>query len=112
MGEALYGYPDSRHHPYGATVGFWLLKYFGGIRPDPEHPGFKRFIIAPYVPDEMDELNTEIHTLYGKVQSSWKRENGKIRLKVVVPCNTSARLILPDTKQEHLLASGTYEIEN
>ncbi|MDR1098027.1 MAG: family 78 glycoside hydrolase catalytic domain, partial [Tannerella sp.] len=40
MGECLHGYPDSWHHPYGATVGFWLLKYLGGIRPDPEHPGF------------------------------------------------------------------------
>ncbi|MDR1593183.1 MAG: hypothetical protein LBS43_01705, partial [Prevotellaceae bacterium] len=109
MGECLYGYPDSWHHPYGATVGFWLLKYLGGIRPDPEHPGFKRFIIAPHVPDDMNELNVEIQSIYGKIQSSWKREGDKIRLKVAVPCNTTARLILPVTKQEHVLASGVYE---
>ena len=109
MGECLYGTPDSWNHPYGATVGFWLLKYLGGIRPDPEHPGFKRFIIAPHVPDDMNGLDVEIQTLYGKVQSSWKREGDKIRLRVAIPCNTSARLILPVTKQEYLLSSGTYE---
>ncbi|MDR0395535.1 MAG: glycoside hydrolase family 78 protein, partial [Tannerella sp.] len=95
MGECLYGIADSWHHPYGATVGFWLLKYLGGIRPDPEYPGFKRFVIAPYVPDDMNELDAEIGSVYGKIQSSWKREGGKIRLTVVVPCNTTARLILP-----------------
>jgi alpha-L-rhamnosidase len=109
MGECLYGHPDSWHHPYGATVGFWLLKYLGGIRPDPEHPGFKRFIISPYIPDDMNELNVEIQSVYGKIQSSWKREGNKIRLKVVVPGNTTARLILPVTKQEHTLSSGMYE---
>ncbi|MDR1601014.1 MAG: hypothetical protein LBS42_01115 [Tannerella sp.] len=30
-------------------------------------------------------------------------------MKVSVPCNTTARLILPVTKQEHILSSGTYE---
>jgi alpha-L-rhamnosidase len=109
MGECLHGRADSWHHPYGATVGFWLIKYLGGIRPDPAHPGFKRFILSPHVPDELNEVNTEIESLYGKIQSSWKREGGKIRLKVTVPCNTTARLILPVTKQEHELSPGTHE---
>jgi alpha-L-rhamnosidase len=109
MGECLYGRADSWNHPYGATVGFWLLKYLGGIHPDPEHPGFKRFIISPYVPDDMNELNVEIQSIYGKIQSSWKREGDRIRLTVVVPGNTTARLILPVTKQEHMLSSGVYE---
>ncbi|MDR0394033.1 MAG: hypothetical protein LBH77_02630, partial [Tannerella sp.] len=53
-------------------------------------------------------LDAEIGSVYGKIQSSWKREGGKIRLTVVVPCNTTARLILPVTKQEHVLSSGVY----
>ncbi|MDR2641592.1 MAG: glycoside hydrolase family 78 protein [Planctomycetaceae bacterium] len=111
MGECLYGKPDSWHHPYGATVGFWLLKYLGGIRPDPAQPGFKSFIISPHVPDELNELYVEIQSIYGKIQASWKRENNKIKLKVTIPCNTTARLILPFSKEEKILASGNYEFE-
>ena len=66
-------------------------------------------LTCEYVPGDMNGLDVEIQTLYGKVQSSWKREDGKIRLRVVVPCNTTARLMLPVTKQEHTVSPGVHE---
>ena len=39
---------------------------------------------------------TSYATLYGKVVSEWEKAgNGSLRLRVEVPCNTSATVVLP-----------------
>jgi alpha-L-rhamnosidase len=83
------------HHPYGAHIGFWLYKYLGGIRPDPAHPGFKRFVIAPQFVEGLEWLTVDTQSLYGKIACSWKRKDGGIVLQVTVPGNTHAQLQLP-----------------
>ena len=98
MGENLnaQGY-GTGHHPYGAHIGFWLFKYLGGIRPDTNKPGFQDFIIEPMFVPEMDYMTVKTKSLYGEIVSSWKREGNQIILKVVVPGNTRAMLLLPKT---------------
>ncbi|MDR1813742.1 MAG: family 78 glycoside hydrolase catalytic domain [Tannerella sp.] len=112
MGENLHSESvGSGHHPYGADIGFWLIKYLAGIMPDPQQPGFQHFIIRPYFPDDMTNLSVEMQSPYGQIRTSWQRTpNGKIRYKVSIPCNTTARISLPgiEIKDYH---SGIYEFE-
>ena len=35
----------SNCHPMFGSVSEWLFRWLGGIRPDPDHPGFEKFII-------------------------------------------------------------------
>ncbi len=135
MGENLNakGY-GSGHHPYGSCVGFFLFKYMGGIRPDETQPGFKNFIIEPLFVPEMENISVKTASLYGTTESSWKRENDRIKLRIVIPGNTTAELLLseafftkgikgdgkklaekatdkPFGKKGLMLRSGTYEFE-
>jgi len=96
MGENLNaaGY-GSGHHPYGAHIGFWLFKYLGGIRPDIHKPGFQEFIIEPIFAPEMEHVTVKTKSIYGRIASSWKREENQISLDVVIPGNTRAKVLLP-----------------
>lgn len=94
------------HHPFGAHIGSWLFKFLGGIRTDPAFPGFQKFIIAPQFIPDINWVTTETHSLYGKIVSSWKRENGRISFHVVIPGNTSAELFLPMSSENRITANG------
>ena len=76
-------------------VGFWFAEWLGGIRPDPEHPGFQRFVLGPVFPKELGAARAEVPSPYGKVASAWKREGKTIVWNVTVPWNTSATVKLP-----------------
>jgi alpha-L-rhamnosidase len=76
-------------------AGFWFAEWLGGIRPDPEHPGFQYFILEPVFPKELGAARAEVPSPYGKVASAWKREGKTIVWNVTVPWNTSATVKLP-----------------
>jgi alpha-L-rhamnosidase len=84
------------HYSYGA-IGDWMYKNMAGLNPDAEAPGYKKIIIAPKPGGGITSANAELETQYGKAKSAWKIEGGKIMLDVVIPPNTSAKIILPNT---------------
>ncbi len=69
------------------SIGAWFYRSLGGIRPD--EPGFKSFIVAPYT-KTLDWVKCEHMSPYGKIVSNWSKENGKLRMTVSVPPNTTA----------------------
>ncbi|MBK7438313.1 MAG: hypothetical protein IPI77_16310 [Saprospiraceae bacterium] len=44
----------SNCHPMFGTVTEWYYRWLGGIRPDPESPGFKGFTLAPSIPKRLE----------------------------------------------------------
>jgi alpha-L-rhamnosidase len=82
------------HYSYGA-IGDWMYKTMAGLNPDPAAPGYKKIIIAPKPGGGITSAAAELETQYGKVRSAWKIEGGKMMLDVIVPPNTTAKIILP-----------------
>ena len=102
-------------------AGFWFAEWLGGIRPDPEHPGFQRFVLGPAFPDALDAARAEVPSPYGNMLSEWKRSGDTIRWNVTIPWNTSAAVKLPgftqitvngkpQEKSEFDLPAGKWEI--
>lgn len=84
------------HYSFGA-VGQWMMAYSAGIERDESHPGFKHFILQPE-PDPTGKMKWATgyyDSMYGRIESSWKVENGILIVRVTVPANTSATLYLP-----------------
>jgi len=82
------------HYSFGA-VGQWMIGYSLGIQRD--EPGFRRFILKPE-PDPtgtMTRASGHYDSMYGKIKSSWKNDNGSLSFSFTVPANTGARLFLP-----------------
>lgn len=82
------------HYSFGSVM-TWIYEYVLGIRRVEEHPGYKYFILKPEL-GKLETASGAIETIYGKIESSWKVQEGKFYYSCKVPPNTSARIILPN----------------
>ena len=81
------------HYAFGC-VGDWMYRTIGGIRF--EEAGYRKILICPEPDDSLTFADTIQETPYGTVRCSWKKENGKMTVDVEIPCNTTAKVIMPD----------------
>jgi alpha-L-rhamnosidase len=96
----------SLNHIMFGEIGAWLFKAPGGIKPDPEQPGFKNILLEPHFFSGLDHFTANHESRYGKIVSSWKRSGNKISYTVVVPPNTTARLRLKLNAKQKLYQDG------
>ena len=83
----------SNNHPMFGSVSEWFYRWLGGIRPDPEHPAFKRFILAPATPEGLEFVNTKYDSPFGTIISNWiKESSGTYRYEMTIPQNSSAQV--------------------
>jgi alpha-L-rhamnosidase len=82
------------HYSFGA-VGQWMMAYSLGIERD--EAGFQRFVLQPR-PDptgEMTWARGHYDSVYGRIESAWEVQGGRLRYSATVPANTTAILRLP-----------------
>ena len=94
------------HYTYG-TVDDWIFRTIGGV--DQEDTGYRRLMIHPQPDKSLTWAKRSFETENGTVSVSWKREGGQFLLTADIPCNTTARIILPDGTQ-HTVGSGHYTL--
>ncbi|MGV8139294.1 MAG: glycoside hydrolase family 78 protein [Mangrovibacterium sp.] len=95
------GMNSFNHYAYGA-IGEWLYSYVGGVRIDPENPGYRHILFHPHIGGGLTYANTAFQSMYGEIRSNWKLEGEDFIYEVVVPANTTATVILPKAKAEGL----------
>jgi alpha-L-rhamnosidase len=84
----------SLNHIMFGEINAWFYKALGGIKPDSNHPGFKNVLLEPHFVEGLDQFYAEHDGPYGKIVSSWKKENDKIIYQVTIPANSSATIKL------------------
>jgi alpha-L-rhamnosidase len=89
-------------------VGAWFIQGLAGIKPDPQHPGFQRFIIKPGIVNssELRWVKASHESIYGKILAHWSIDNAQFRLRIAVPPNTTATVYLPTDQLESAKESG------
>ena len=86
----------SNCHPMFGSVTEWFYRWLGGIRPDPENPGFKEFILAPSTPEGLEYVNCTYHSPFGQIVSNWRKEpQGTCRYEMKIPAESMANVSLP-----------------
>jgi alpha-L-rhamnosidase len=80
------------HYAFGA-VADWLYRRLAGLAP--AAPGYRRLRIAPVPVAGIDHASARIDTPYGAAEAGWRAEDGRIRVRAVVPANTTAVVTLP-----------------
>src|SRR5207302_1934274 len=63
---------DSRNHIMFGDVSAWMFKALAGINPDPDHPGFKHFIIKPSFVQGLDWIKAKYDSVRGPIRSEWR----------------------------------------
>ncbi|MFL5743312.1 MAG: family 78 glycoside hydrolase catalytic domain [Niastella sp.] len=99
----------SLNHIMFGEIGAWFYKALGGIKPDPNNPGFKKMILQPHFITALNQVEVKHESPYGTIVSSWKRVGKKIIYNVVIPPNSTATLILNNKIQP--LEAGMYTFE-
>ncbi len=98
------GMNSFNHYAYGA-IGEWMYSVIAGIEIDPKQPGYKHILIQPHPGGGLSMAKASVHSMYGKVASSWELKDGKMTLRVEVPANTTATVRLPKAKLEQVTES-------
>lgn len=87
------------HYAFGSVVE-WIYRAMLGINTDPKDPGFKKIIIKPVFDStgRITRAKGEYESVYGKIVSQWQQESEHtVRLKVEIPANTTATIIIPES---------------
>jgi alpha-L-rhamnosidase len=82
------------HYSAGAVAG-WFFQYVAGIDLEEDSIGYKQFIIAPKPGGTLTKARGIYHSINGKIVSEWQKTDTCFILKVEIPPNTIARVILP-----------------
>ncbi|MEN8229422.1 MAG: family 78 glycoside hydrolase catalytic domain [Bacteroidota bacterium] len=87
---------DSSHsHPMFGSVCQWFYQALAGINPDPEHPGFKNILIKPHPVGNLTYVEATHKTVHGNIESGWEWEGNDLIVKLIIPVNSTATIILP-----------------
>ncbi len=93
----------SNNHPMFGTVSEWYYRWLAGIRPDPDHPGFEEFYIAPTIPEGLEWVNCTYHSPYGAIVANWKKaSSGSYIYTISVPKGSTANVVLPASPSQTL----------
>ena len=95
----------SHNHPMFGVVSEWFFRWLAGIRPAEDAVGFDKIIIQPQF-GNLSHASASYQSRQGLVSSSWKKQNGKLKLDLVIPVNTSAEIILPVPSPESITENG------
>lgn len=80
------------HYALGA-VADWMHRTVAGLAP--AAPGYREFTVRPLPYRALTHASARHLTPYGEASVSWRRENGRFRLDVVVPVGARATIHLP-----------------
>jgi alpha-L-rhamnosidase len=81
------------HYSKGAVISF-LHRYTAGI--ELVEPGHRRFRVQPRPGGGLTWAEAAHESPYGRIESSWRRDDDRFSLRVVVPAGTEATVVLPD----------------
>jgi hypothetical protein len=89
------GPASSQNHFMLGHIVEWFYHDVAGIGGDPEGPGFKRIVIAPNPVGNLTWARARYESVRGGIESAWAIADGKFRLSVSIPPNTTATVFLP-----------------
>jgi len=118
------------HYAFGSVVA-WVYRSVAGIDTDTAAPGYREVVIRPRLDVRITHARGEYDSVYGTIVSDWNgTPAGPFSLKVTIPPNTTANVLLPaipnarvtrdghptDVKQEQgsyavRIGSGSYEFQ-
>ena len=97
------GMNSFNHYAYGA-IGDWMYRVSAGI--ETMGPGYKHIILQPHPTGKLTYSRASFESSYGTIASGWERKDGKVIIKVMIPANTSATIILPAESQDKVTEEG------
>jgi alpha-L-rhamnosidase len=90
----------------GGNIAAWHAQALGGIRPDPDGPGFKKTILKPNIVGDLHWVESHYDSVYGRIVSHWRKRAGQLVMEVTIPANTTATVFVPAKDSAGVTESG------
>ena len=103
------GMNSFNHYAYGA-IGDWMYRVSAGL--ELKSPGYKEILIQPHPSKKLEYSRASFESPYGTIASGWERKDGKILVKVTIPANTKATVVLPESDATNVTVDGKNLNEN
>jgi alpha-L-rhamnosidase len=97
------GMNSFNHYAYGA-IGDWLYRVVAGI--DMGKTGYKHILIQPQPTPRLSFVKAHFDSNYGRIESNWGQQDGKIQFQIRIPPNTTATIRFPFAKMGQITESG------
>ncbi|MFO0890370.1 MAG: glycoside hydrolase family 78 protein [Isosphaeraceae bacterium] len=91
------------HYSFGAVYQ-WMVENIGGIRS--AAPAYKEIVIDPHPGGRLASAEISYHSIRGDIASSWTKAGDTLTLKVTIPANTTAQVVLPASRPEDITEGG------
>lgn len=102
--------PMSFIQPAFCSVGDWMVSGMVGIQP--AKPGFKEILFKPNITNRLEFAEGTYESIHGEISCSWAWEEESILMKVSVPANVVAKVILPGAMLKQTFEQGKPLSEN
>ncbi|MEI6073542.1 MAG: family 78 glycoside hydrolase catalytic domain [Verrucomicrobiae bacterium] len=104
--EGFYGLiVNSQNHAFLAGgLDAWFYRHLAGIQI--MEPGYSKVRIRPWVTAPLSNVKAQVETAKGLVVSEWRRENGRLVMKVNIPANAEAEIHLPTAEASTIEEEG------
>jgi len=86
---------DSKNHMILAQIDEWFHSGIVGIRGDAGTPAYRQLVFQPKVVGDLTFARGSYRTPAGTARAEWSKQDGRFRLAVAVPTNTTAEVWVP-----------------
>ena len=100
------GRASSQNHFMLGHIMEWFYHDLAGIAGDPAGPGFKKIRIRPEPVGGLTWARASLDSVRGRIESEWRIEQGRFKLAVTIPPNSTARVYVPASEAGRVRESG------
>ncbi|MBO7743075.1 family 78 glycoside hydrolase catalytic domain [Paenibacillus sp. MWE-103] len=94
------------HYAYGA-IGEWMYRYVAGLDMDDAEAAYKKLRIRPRFADgALTHARAALESPYGRIEAGWAQEAEETIVRIAVPANATAELILDGITLAELKEDG------
>jgi alpha-L-rhamnosidase len=97
---------NSFNHYAIGSIGEWMWRIIGGINPDEGSEGMAAVTIAPMPGAGLTWARAAHRSIRGPVSVEWRSEGSAFSMKVVIPPNMSATIVIPDASASGVTEGG------
>jgi len=90
----------SLNHWTHSACGEWLWRDVAGLSPDPDKPGYERFIVRPLPTKDVNWSKASYRSVRGDIKLDWRLSDKKFVLSLQVPPGSTAQVYFPPDSKE------------
>jgi len=99
----------SFNHPMQGGFDAWFYYGVVGISPVAEEPGFRKIVLNPHLVNELKWVKAIYDSINGRIVSEWENRKNKFKWHILIPPNTSARVLVPAEDRSSVSEKGKFK---